>query len=133
MSHRVYVYPFDESYAGTVNDEPSMTIQAPAVDCDINVLMDRMGVTNARIPAVDISSDVFDYSDVPDLRTVLDRVRAAEDAFAEMPARIRSRFNNDPVAFLEFMQTDGNQDEAVALGIVQRKPSADKAEGSVSS
>jgi hypothetical protein len=44
-------------------------------------------------------------------------VRAADENFMRMDAKVRARFNNSPQVFLEFFANPDNVDEAVRLGL----------------
>jgi len=39
--------------------------------------------------------------------------------FNDLPSSIRSRFGNDPAAFLDFVQDENNADEMVKLGLTE--------------
>lgn len=60
-----------------------------------------------------------DFSDRPDdfLQANLAVINARQ-CFAGLPARIRERFGNDPVALLTFLADGANRAEAVALGLI---------------
>lgn len=107
---------------GTVNLEPSLTVQAPAVDADINVLVERFGIGRGPLPVVPADPRYYgDFSDVPDLVTALARVKDAQERFNALDVRVRNRFHNDPVLFLDWVSKSGNFDEAVALGLLDVK------------
>jgi hypothetical protein len=44
--------------------------------------------------------------------------------FMSLPAKIRSRFQNDPGAFLDFVQNPENRDEMIELGLAKAQPRA---------
>lgn len=101
------------------------TIESAAEETDINVIVKRMGLGHAppitaKLPMVGDFEKVFDY------RTALEVVKDAEDAFNQLPAAVRHRFENDPGKLLEFMDDERNTKEAVALGLaVLREPPAE--------
>lgn len=101
----------------------SLTVQSMAEDANINVLMDRYGITgkmpeNPRIP-------VFgDFTEVGDYQSALQAVISASDGFMELTANVRARFENNPQKLLEFMSNDANREEAVRLGLVRAPPAA---------
>jgi len=103
-----------------VGPEPgiSLTIQSMAEEADINVLMYRYGITgkmpdNPRIPTYG------DFTGITDYRTAIEAVRDAEHAFMEIPAQVRSKFDNDPQKFLEFCSMETNVDEMRKLGLLK--------------
>lgn len=113
----------------TGEELPSMTKQAFAEECDINSIMRRYETTgtvdhiNRREPAYGDFTDVKSYHEAANV------VIAAEAAFADLPAKVRDRFGNDPAKLMEFLQDPANQDEAIALGLAKGPdPKADPLE-----
>lgn len=102
-------------------DDPSLTVQSDMEDADINVIVRRFGVTGELVGGVRLPS-YADYDQVFDFRTAQQALIDARDAFMELPARLRARFDNDPQQFLEFVVDPANVDEAVALGLAVVKP-----------
>ena len=51
----------------------------------------------------------------------------ADEMFAELPAKIRGRFENNPQQFLDFCEDPDNEAEAIELGIAN-KPAPDQVE-----
>lgn len=67
------------------------------------------------------------YGDVTgaDFQTAMDTILAAKSMFADLPAKLRSRFANDPAQFLDFVQDEDNREEATRLGLLKpRAPGA---------
>lgn len=92
---------------------PSLTRQEFADECDINSIMARYE-TNGLLPSHvnPVSGQYLDLSDVPDLRSAIDLMRNAEAAFMRLPASARREFDNDPVKFVEFAQSDNEENHA---------------------
>jgi len=108
--------------AAQVNDEPSLTQQQFVEDCDINVLARRFGLVDQPVPVGAFDPGHYgDFSDVPDLRTALDLVNDARNKFMALPAKLRERFNNQPGRLWDFVNDPENADEAVRLGLLQRR------------
>lgn len=110
----------ESAKTGTPNDEPSMTKQEFAEECDINTIVRRFGLlgelpTSFRMPAYD------DYTGVNDYHTALNIVRQAGENFMELPAELRARFGNDPQKFLEFCSDEANRAEAAKLGLLSEQ------------
>jgi len=102
-------------------EDESRTQQQFVEDCDINVLARRFGLTNAPMPLGEFNPGAYgDFSDVPDLRTALERVNDAKHKFMDLPAKLRERFNNQPWQMWEFVNDPENAEEAVRLGLLQR-------------
>lgn len=90
-------------------------------ECDINVIVERFGITgqlpeNARMPVYG------DFTGVVDFHTAVNAVRSAQDAFDVMPAKVRARFENNPQLFVEFCSDPANLAEARLLGLAPSPP-----------
>ena len=99
----------------------SMTKQSFVDDCDINTIMRRYEATGAFPDHMNQRAgrgQFGDFSDVSDFQSALNTVIAAESAFADLPARLRDRFGNDPEQLLRFLNDENNRDEAISLGLV---------------
>ena len=109
--------------AATVNDEESLTQQHFKDDVDITVMTRRFGVDPANVPPQALDPRYFgDFTDTGDFRDAMDRVRAAENAFASLPAKLRDRFNNNPQRLHAFINDPENDEEAVKLGLLKKMP-----------
>lgn len=104
----------------TINNEPSLTQQHFAENADINILVKRLGLEDAPLPVEAFDPSYYgDFTQVPDLRTALDLVRDAENRFMELPARLRSKFDNSSAKLWSWIQDPDNGPEAVRLGLLQ--------------
>lgn len=105
-----------------VNEEPSMTRQEFAGDCDINVLMAHYE-RNAVVPPQNQREPMyFDASEVPDFRTSLDIAREASEAFMRVPAVVRKELDNDVYKFVEYAQDPANLDQMRKWGLAEPAP-----------
>lgn len=110
--------------AGKCCKGESLTQQQFTKEADINELVRRFGIDDQIVPPGALDPRYFgDVSDVPDLRTALDRVRNAEAAFMALPAELRLRFNNSAADLWDFVNNPKNDDEAVRLGLLKRAES----------
>lgn len=103
--------------------EPSMTKQSFADECDINKIMERYektGVMPEGRHMYEFGDAISEYSYQESLNAVIH----ADEQFAQLPAKLRDRFGNDPVQLLKFLEDPANRDEAVELGLVDRPPPA---------
>lgn len=96
--------------------DESLALQSGKEEADINTLVKRFGLTgelptNLRVPLT------VEFSGVSDYHTALNLLREADDAFMEMPADVRERFNHDPGALVAFVSDPANLDEARTLGL----------------
>lgn len=101
--------------------EPSMTKQSFADECDINKIMERYektGVMPEGRRMYEFGEAISEYSYQESLNAVIH----ADEAFANLPAKLRDRFGNDPVQLLKFLENPANRDEAVELGLLEQPP-----------
>ena len=127
METKVFIrtpYNYDTDKAseetGLKCEDGSKTQQNQREEADINTIVKRFGLTG-QLPENVRAPQYGDFTEVIDYHTALNAVRAAEESFMEMPAEIRSRFNNDPGAFVDFCSNDKNRKEAEELGLVLPK------------
>lgn len=105
----------------TTNTDPSLTQQQFKKQTDINNIMKKFKNTgeithlNRKRGVYLDSTTAQSYQD--SLQTVID----AQNAFHSLPADLRKRFGNDPSELMAFMENPKNYDEAVQLGIIQKK------------
>lgn len=101
---------------------PSLTKQSFKDECDINNIVSKFAKTGV-LEHVALSKPQFgDFLGVSDYQTALNQVLEAEDAFDALPAKVRARFHNQPVEFLEFCADEKNHDEMVELGLIEPSP-----------
>lgn len=97
----------------------SMTQQQFADECDVNNILAnylRTGDISLISKGQGFYGDVSDYP--VDFITAMQVVQDAEARFAELPAKVRERFGNDPANFLTFIDNSDNRDEAIKLGLI---------------
>jgi phage internal scaffolding protein len=121
-------YNYDKDEA-SINDallcqDPSLAQQHMKDECDINVIIERFGVTG-ELPNAPVSPQYGDFSGVTDYHSALNQINATMDDFMALPAKLRVRFDHDPVKLLEFLQNDTNRDEAIQLGLIDGQPVAE--------
>lgn len=95
----------------------SMAKQSMKDECDINNILKQYQKTGVIEHVKENAGRFVDLPDVPDYQEALNIVIAAGEAFDNLPGSVRQRFNNDAVAFLDFMDNDENVDESVELGL----------------
>lgn len=105
-------------------DKP-LTQQSAKDECDINIIIDRIK-RGADLPTTQTATPMYgDFTEIPtDLRDCLNIVRKADEVFMNLDAKVRARFSNDPVLFLDFLNDPKNRNEAIELGLVQAPPKA---------
>lgn len=102
-------------------DKEGMTQQQFKDECDINVIVERFGLTG-QLPENPRIAQSGDFTGVFDFQTAMNQVRAAEEAFMEFPASIRYEFNNDPQRMIDFLKDDKNREKATEMGLVVKPP-----------
>ena len=96
--------------------DSSLTQQQFKEDSDINTIVDRFMKTG-HLPDPVSMPQYVDYEGIFDFQSAMNVVRAADENFMRMDAKVRSRFNNSPQEFLNFFADPANGDEAVRLGL----------------
>jgi phage internal scaffolding protein len=107
---------------------PSLTRQEFRDECDLGKIIARFSMTpegqEALMKAQGYLDARFeDVSGVVDYQTALEQVKAADEAFMRLPAIVRTRFDNDPAKFLDFVDDPKNGDEMIKLGLRAPKES----------
>lgn len=97
--------------------EPGKTKQSFKDECDINVIVERFGLTG-QLPEGVVAPVYGDYTDVFDFHSAANAMAVAHEAFDLMPANVRARFNHDPGAFVDFCSDESNRSEAEKLGLI---------------
>lgn len=117
----VYGY-FDSPRAVVHTGSESRVQHHQAEGCDMKTIIERFLKTGE---ANQLSSSQMQFIDATNA-TEYDKAQQllinAQDAFYDLPSKIRTRFENDPRQFLNFMDDPQNTDEAVELGLAQRRP-----------
>lgn len=118
-------YNYDRAQASlmaTLDDYgPDLTIQSQAKEADINVLVANYGITG-NLPVIQPPPALEDFQDVFDFQSAMNVIRASQESFAMLDAKVRARFGNDAGQFVDFCSNPDNYDEAVKLGLALKKP-----------
>lgn len=105
-------------------EKPSLTQQQFKYDVDINNIIKRFknvhGIDYLKSVHGFIGGGQFgDFSDVPDYRTAIERVRQGEHVFMQLPAQLRNEFGNDAASFLDFCSNPSNLPRLRELGLAK--------------
>lgn len=117
---RTYVDPGID--ASATDDSPG-AVQEFKEESDINNIMRNVQLTGATDWLNNMAGTYEDVTGV-DFQTCMDQTMRAQEAFDALPSSIRDRFQNNPVAFLDFVHDPGNADEMVRLGLREPVPTA---------
>jgi phage internal scaffolding protein len=107
--------------------EPTLAQQNFKDESDINYIVRQFGLTG-ELPGKPLSPQYGDFTGVLDYHSAVNAVLAAQDDFMELPAQLRSRFNNDPAELIDFLADEQNREEATKLGLVAAKPISEPSE-----
>lgn len=97
--------------------DPSRAKQSEFKGSDIHEIIKRFDATGV-MPSTGREGLYIDVSQVGDYREAVDLVRNAERFFSQLPAAVRTRFNNDAAEYLDFVSDATNYVEAQKLGLV---------------
>lgn len=88
-------------------------------ECDINNILKRFQKTGV----LDfVNKHAAQYGDVigADFQSAMNIIAQANSMFADLPAHLRTRFENDPAQFLDFVADEKNRPEALELGLLKQ-------------
>lgn len=88
-------------------------------ESDINTIVKRFGLTG-ELPVVPRMPMSGDFTGAVDFHTAMNMVVQAEQEFMKLPAQLRERFKHDPGELIAFLEDEGNRDEAIKLGLVEK-------------
>lgn len=111
-------------------ENPSRTKQSFKAECDINNILRRHAVTGVIDHVNRFQGDYGSFSDVQDYHACMNQVLNANSMFSSLPARLRSRFANDPGVFLDFVANPENKEEMRTLGLLKPESSVSSAPNS---
>lgn len=100
-------------------EEDGLTQQQFAVECDINTIVTRFGLTG-ELPSNVAMPVSGDFTGISDFHSAMNIVAQANEAFMALPASVRQRFGHDPQQLMAFVEDDNNRDEALRLGLIER-------------
>jgi phage internal scaffolding protein len=117
LGHPKYVDPGIDCSSDEI-----LTEQSHIPECDINTILARYEKTGQFEDTPRTIENAFgDFGDIPDLQTVLNVGIEAQNAFMELPAKTRKRFNNSPAELWDFIHNKENLEESVALGLREKR------------
>lgn len=130
MKTMSFQHAYSDPFRGSdiVCSEPSLAQQSFKEEVDINVMLERFGVTGQMPVGVRLPT-YGDFSQVNDFRSGLHVVMAARDEFMKLPAKLRARFDNDPQQFMDFCLDEKNLPELRSLGLANPLPPSVNTEG----
>jgi len=97
----------------------SLTKQSFSAECDINNIMRKYQKTGA-IDHVNKHEASYGFATSMDFQEALDTITRGQTMFDELPSSIRTKFENDPKKFLDFVQDEKNLTEMQELGLANK-------------
>jgi phage internal scaffolding protein len=88
-------------------------------DSEAGNIINRFQKTG-QLPAPSKLPPEYGFANSMSYHEIWNQVLAAQNAFQELPSKVRSRFNQDPGAIIDFCNDASNFDEAVELGLIER-------------
>lgn len=94
-----------------------LTQQHMGEETNINNIMDKYRKTGT-LPVATGKPLFGDFSNGMEFADAQMNIIRAQEEFDELPANIRSKFNNNPADLLDFVADEENRDEAEKLGLI---------------
>lgn len=117
---RATTYGYDTNKASDESGlkclDKSMAQQHMADECNINKLVERFVVTG-EMPQLQMPPMQGDFTAAPTYQESLNLMIEARESFMQLPAKIRSRFQNDPGQFVDFTSDPANSEELRKMGL----------------
>jgi phage internal scaffolding protein len=73
-----------------------------------------------RLPIQSGSPMYGDFSEVGTYQQCLERVRAVQSEFENLPSGVRKRFRNNPAELIDFVMNEENREEAEKIGLIEK-------------
>lgn len=106
-------------------EDESLTQQQFLEESDINYIAERFMKTG-EMPQVLQMPTAGDFGEIFDFQSAMNLIKHAKDEFMTLPAKVRSRFDNDPAKLINFLEDTDNRDEAIALGLIPKPEPKDE-------
>ncbi len=86
-------------------------------ECDVNLIVAQY-VKTGFLSHVSVGFPLWvDVSEMTDFRDAIEHVRSMARYFAGLPATVRSRFENDAVSLMEYLESGASEEDLHALGL----------------
>ncbi len=95
-------------------------------DCDINTIMKRLN-SGQMTDYINKHQLAFGFATPLQYHDSMNLIAQADSMFNELPSSLRNEFDNNPQAFLEFVQDEKNAAKAKELGIELSPEAAQRA------
>ena len=112
--------PYDERECVAIECKGGLTEQNHRDACDVHHIVRKYDQTGLIQHVNTAVAQYGDFTEVNEYQESLNTVIRAQDAFDQLPAKIRAKFNNDPGEFFEFATNPANLQEMVDLGLAEK-------------
>lgn len=103
------------------NFEPTLTQQNMRDSTDINVMMERFGITG-QIPVLNEIPMQGDFTNITDFQSAMQQLTKSQNVFMTLPADMREKFHNNPHEFLDFTSKEENRTAMRDMGLLKPEP-----------
>lgn len=100
------------------------TKQSMREETNINLIIARY-VKTGLVEHLAKHGPEYGFASALSFHECMNVVAKAQSMFADLPASVRRRFDEEPAEFLEFVQNPENQEEMITLGLAKRVPEAE--------
>lgn len=104
--------------------QPSLTKQSFVPETDINNIMNKY-LRTGEIHHLTPQKGTYGIAPSYDFREALEIVKNSTEKFDNLPSEIRTKFDNDPAKFLEYVENPANLSELVSMGLAEETPDTD--------
>lgn len=100
-----------------------ITKQSDKDSCDLNLIVRKYQTTGQLPSMIKQNPQYGDFSQVPTYMEAMEIVQKAQVQFDALDPRVRAKFENNPVKFLQFATDQKNMKEMVEMGLaIEREP-----------
>lgn len=116
-----YNYDADElsNETGLLCLDETLTEQQHIEEADINYIAERF-MRTGEMPQLLNMPTSGDFDETTDFQSAMNVIAQAKQEFMALPAKMRTRFNNDPAELIAFLEDEENRPEAIKLGLVPK-------------
>lgn len=100
---------------------PSKTDQSFKEDCDVNIVLKKFMKTGQLTHVNRKTASYSDVSEVPNLLDAHVQLSEAKKAFMKLPAELRKKLGNNPLALDEYLRDPENLEEAIQYGLLEKR------------
>lgn len=112
-----------EIFATDVGVDEDLVQQHMRDECDVNVIMRRYQNTGVLTHVNEQANLIYgDFYDVPDYKSGVELMLAADQLFMELPSSVRDHFKNNAGDFLEFATDEKNIEQMREWGLAEKAP-----------